>query len=207
MGIYRNLFSYMKTLLTEDWVVIPEGVTCTVKSRIVTIKGPRGENRKDFSHLNCEIQRTKTGAKGVSGGQYLRIRMWFGGYKQACAVNTLKSHITNMCIGITEGFQYKMRCVHAHFPINCIVPKDGSCVDIKNFIGGKQIHHIQMIKGVTVRLCTEVKDQLIFEGADNGDLSLCCARVSRLLTSAKRMSVSSSMVSSSPRRLSSHPRN
>ena len=28
--------------------------------------------------------------------------MWFGGYKQACAVNTLKSHISNMIIGVTE---------------------------------------------------------------------------------------------------------
>ena len=30
------------------------------------------------------------------------IRIWFGGYKQACAVNTLKSLITNMITGVTE---------------------------------------------------------------------------------------------------------
>lgn len=132
---------------------------------------------RDFSHLNCEIQKTKTGAKGVSGGVYLRIRMWFGGYKQACAVNTLKTHIENMCIGVTEGFMYKMRTVHAHFPINCIIPKDGSCIDVKNFLGGKQVKHVDMLPGVTVRLSADVKDELIFEGFDNAAVSLCCARV------------------------------
>ena len=35
-------------------------------------------------------------------GDFVRIRIWFGGYKQACAVNTLKSHISNMIVGVTE---------------------------------------------------------------------------------------------------------
>ena len=167
----------MKTLLTQDWVLIPEGVTCTVKARVVVVTGPRGKVTKNFSHLNCEIQRTKTGSAKQGAGDYLRIRMWFGGYKQACAVNTLKTHIENMCIGVTEGFMYKMRTVHAHFPINCSVPKDGSCIDIKNFLGGKQIKHVDMIPGVVCRLSADVKDELIFEGFDNAAVSLCCARV------------------------------
>ena len=35
-------------------------------------------------------------------GKFIRIRMWFGGYKQACSVNTLKSLIENMITGVTE---------------------------------------------------------------------------------------------------------
>merc|ERR1711865_567934 len=107
--------------------------------------------------------------------------------------------IENMCIGVTEGYMYKMRTVHAHFPINCSVPKDGSCIDIKNFLGGKQIKHVDMIPGVTVKLSVDVKDELIFEGFDNAAVSLCCARVCQAVNSEIRMSVSSSMVSSSPR--------
>ena len=37
-----------------------------------------------------------------------------------------------------------MRLVHAHFPINAGIPKDGKCVEIKNFLGGKQIKKIDM---------------------------------------------------------------
>ena len=35
-------------------------------------------------------------------GKHVRIRMWFGGYKQACATNTIKSLIFNMLTGVTE---------------------------------------------------------------------------------------------------------
>ena len=167
----------MKTLLTEDWVQIPKDVTVTVKARVVAVTGPRGCVTKNFSHLSCEIQRTKKGDHKSEAGNYLRIRMWFGGRKEACAVNTLKSHISNMCQGVTEGFMYKMRCVNAHFPINCSVPKDGSSIDVKNFLGGKQIKHIDMIPGVVCSISAETKDELIFQGFDNYAVSLCCARV------------------------------
>ena len=65
------------------------------------MSGPKGAVTKDFSHLPCEIQATNKGTKGKVGPHF-RVRMWFGGYKQACAVNTLKSHISNMIIGCTE---------------------------------------------------------------------------------------------------------
>merc|ERR1719409_899144 len=35
-------------------------------------------------------------------GLYVRIQMWSGKYKQACAVTTFKSIISNCIIGVTE---------------------------------------------------------------------------------------------------------
>merc|ERR1712210_207063 len=125
-----------RTLLTEDFVEIPENVTVDVKARIVTVKGPRGEVKKNFSHLAVELQKMNLKEKKRSG-IHIRIRMWFGGYKQACSVNTLKSLIENMIVGVTEGFKYKMRLVYSHFPINAQIAKDGSSITIKNFLGGK----------------------------------------------------------------------
>ena len=76
-------------------------VTVTVNARKVTVKGKRGEVKKNFSHLAVEIQKIKQNDnKGTRNA--IRIRMWFGGYKQACAVNTLKSLIENMITGVTE---------------------------------------------------------------------------------------------------------
>ena len=74
---------------------------CNVNARKVTIKGKRGEVTKDFSHVACELKKMKQDNK-KRNGTYIRIRIWFGGTKQSCAVNTLKSHINNMCIGVTE---------------------------------------------------------------------------------------------------------
>merc|ERR1719453_1647527 len=114
--------------------------------------------------------------------------MWFGGYRQAFAVNTLKTHIGNMITGVTEGFLYKMRLVYAHFPINAGIPSDGSSIDVKNFLGGKQIQHIDMMKGVTVKLQDPLvtKDELLFEGFDNAAVSLCCARVCQSVKIGKK---------------------
>ena len=57
--------------------------------------------KKDFSHVACELKYLKQSEKKRSGN-FIRISSWFGGYKQACAVNTLKSLITNMITGVTE---------------------------------------------------------------------------------------------------------
>ena len=68
-----------------------------------------------------------------------------------------------------------MRLVHAHFPINVVIPKDGSTIEVKNFLGGKQSKHITCLPGCTVKLNPDLKDELIFEGIDNQNLSLTCA--------------------------------
>ena len=79
-------------------------VTCTVNARKVTIKGERGQVTKDFSHVACELKKMNQTSKKRSG-VFVRIRIWFGGTKQSCAVNTLKSHINNMITGVTEVSQ------------------------------------------------------------------------------------------------------
>ena len=35
-------------------------------------------------------------------GLYVRLQMWNGKYKHACAVTTFKSHIQNAITGVTE---------------------------------------------------------------------------------------------------------
>merc|ERR1719352_1927829 len=90
-------------------------------------------------------------------GKHARIQMWNAGYRQACAVTTIKSHISNMIIGVTEGFRYKMRLVHAHFPITAVISKDQKQIEIKNFLGGKKSHLIKLNEGCTVYLNKDVK--------------------------------------------------
>merc|ERR1712083_909633 len=188
MGIkIKKYISNMRTLLTEDFVEIPDDVTITYKARQVSVKGPRGEVTKDFSHLAVELQRMNQNNKKKKG-KFIRIRMWFGGYKQACSVNTLKSLIENMITGVTEGFKYKMRLIYSHFPINAIIAKTNDSITIRNFLGGKQDKTVEMIGKTTVKLtpANEVKDELVFEGVDNAALSLCCARVSQVCKTGRK---------------------
>ena len=49
----------MKQIVTNQTVKIPEGLTVTVKSRMVTVKGPRGILKRSFKHLALDIRVSK----------------------------------------------------------------------------------------------------------------------------------------------------
>ena len=78
-----------------------------------------------------------------------------------------------------------MRLVHAHFPINTQIPKDGSQIEVKNFLGGKKSHTV-VLKNCKVYLDKDVKDQLVFDGIDNASLSLSCARINQVCGIGKK---------------------
>lgn len=49
----------MKQIATNQSVKIPKGLTVSVKSRTVTVKGPRGTLRRSFKHLALDIRVSK----------------------------------------------------------------------------------------------------------------------------------------------------
>lgn len=58
---YSYIFMHfrMKQIVTNQTVKIPEGLTVTVKSRLVTVKGPRGILKRSFKHLALDIRVSK----------------------------------------------------------------------------------------------------------------------------------------------------
>lgn len=101
----------------------------------------------------------------------LKVEKWFGTKKELAAVRTVCSHIENMLKGVTKGYQYKMRAVYAHFPINCVTTENNSVIEIRNFLGEKFIRRVQMAPGVTVVNSKAQKDELILEGNSLEDVS------------------------------------
>ena len=77
----------------------------SVKARRVTVTGTRGSITKNLSHLAIDIRVMKKATAKLKG-MYVRVLMWNAGYKQACAVTTFKSLISNMIIGVTEVSLY-----------------------------------------------------------------------------------------------------
>ena len=141
-------------------------VLCTA----VIVKGPRGTLHRDFSHQFVDIRKE---------GNKVYVDLWFGLHKNISVVRTICSHIRNMITGVTHGYRYKMRFVYAHFPINVAINKDGTKVEIRNFLGEKRVRHIHMQEGVTVTKSEAQKqegvtvtkseaqkDEIILEGND-----------------------------------------
>ncbi len=66
--------------------------------------------------------------------------------KVKAMVGTLRAHIRNMIKGVTEGYNYKMRIIYSHFPMNVKIEDDK--ILIHNFIGEK-VPRIAKITGDT----------------------------------------------------------
>ena len=166
----------MRVILKEEYLKIPDDVEVTVKARKVTVKGPKGEVKKDLSHVQADMAIVDMATKKLQG-KYVRVAIWNGQYRRICAVQTLVGLINNMFVGVTEGFRYRMKLVYAHFPISAVIAKDKTQVEIKNFLGGKKTHLIKLAPNCTVFLNKDAKDELVFDGIDKHALSQSCAQV------------------------------
>lgn len=169
----------MKVVLTTRYVEIPDTVSVTAKSRTVHVYGPRGKLNRSFKYRNIEFTKC--------GSNKLRVDVWFGKKKDISCVRTITSHIENMIKGVTQGFQYKMRAVYNHFPINLVIASD-SRLEIRNFLGERRVRAIDMPAGVTIAKAEDVKDQLIISGNDIEKVSGVCSDIN-MITKVKRKDI------------------
>ena len=84
----------MKDIYKDEELEIPEGVSLTVKSRLVTVKGPRGELTKSLRHIDMEIKKV--------GDKKVKLIIWHGGRKHVACLRTVRSLIVNMINGVTK---------------------------------------------------------------------------------------------------------
>jgi len=153
----------MKTILKTGTVDIPDKVKVTIVSRMVTVTGPRGKVTKNLKHLPVEMV--------FKDEKTIKIDRWFTYGKQAACIRTACSHINNMILGVTIGFEYKMRFVYAHFPINCTITGQKNKVEIRNFLGEKVVRTVDCYEGVTATRSTDIKDEIVLIGNDIENVS------------------------------------
>merc|ERR1719169_332641 len=137
----------------------PRDVKVSIKSRKVEVSGKHGTLKRNFSHLPVDL-------KLVEGGKKIRVELWFGLSKQLSALRTCCSHIQNCFDGVQKRFQYKLRLVYAHFPINANITNGGKTIEIRNFLGEKIVRTVQMLDGVTIDKSPSTKDEVVLMGPD-----------------------------------------
>ncbi|KAK1764619.1 60S ribosomal protein L9 [Phialemonium atrogriseum] len=166
----------MKYIHSEETLLVPEGVTVHIKSRIVTVEGPRGKLTKNLNHLAVSFSQPK---KNVVG-----MEIHHGGRKNVASLRTVRTLINNLIIGVTKGFKYKLRYVYAHFPINVNIDKDNETglyeVEIRNFIGEKIVRRVVMLPGVDVEVSSAQKDELILLGNSLENVSQSAADIQQI---------------------------
>jgi len=161
----------MRDVLKTEELDIPEGVEVAIKSRLITVTGPRGTLKKNVRHVDMDIRLVKGKTDKVT------FAVWQGGRKHVACLRTIRSLVNNMITGVTKGFEYKMRAVYAHFPINSIIQEEGRSLEIRNFLGEKTVRHVKMLDGVTVAESKAQKDELILVGNDIDNVSQSAASI------------------------------
>ncbi|KAE8159157.1 ribosomal protein L6, alpha-beta domain-containing protein [Aspergillus tamarii] len=166
----------MRYIHSEERLPIPENVKVHIRSRVVTVEGPRGKLVKDLSHIAVTFGRPE---KDV-----ISIEMHHGARKGVATLRTVRTIINNLIIGVTKGFKYKMRYVYAHFPINVNIEKNSETglydVEIRNFLGEKYVRRITAQPGVEIITSPNVKDELQLSGNSLENVSQSAADIQQI---------------------------
>ncbi|KAK6443197.1 60S ribosomal protein L9B [Oleoguttula sp. CCFEE 5521] len=166
----------MRYIHSEESLTIPEGVKIHIKTRQVTVEGPRGKLTKNLGHINVCFSHPSP--------NIINIEMHHGNRKNVATLRTVRTLINNMITGVTKGYKYKMRYVYAHFPINVNLDKNGDTglweVEIRNFLGEKIIRRIVCQPGVDVEASKNVKDQLELTGNSLENVSQSAADIQQV---------------------------
>ena len=122
----------------REEIEIPEGVEVIINNNEVTVKGPNGEDSRKFTYPNVDITEVENNVV---------LETSFPRKKDKAMIGTTKAHISNMITGVTDGFEYHMKIVFAHFPMTVKVNKDVVVID--NFLGER---HPRTAKGDEVTI-------------------------------------------------------
>ena len=148
---------------TATEIQVPNDVKVELKGNMLHVQGPLGKTHKNFKKIpvlieinNNKILLKKTGERK----------------KHLAILNTAKSLIQTLCLGVVDGFTIKMKIVYSHFPIT--VKIENKNVLIENF-QGERAPRISMIRGNTTVVVKG--DDVIITGPVLTDVSQTAANI------------------------------
>jgi large subunit ribosomal protein L6 len=116
-------------------VEVPQGVTVTVTGATLTAKGQKGQIAREFRFPGIAVK--------VDGGKVI-VETGKDDRQTKATVGTYASHINNMVTGVSRGYEYHMKIVYAHFPIQVKVEGKDK-VSIGNFLGERKARHASIV--------------------------------------------------------------
>ena len=144
-------------------IQIPNDVKVSLKGSMLHVQGPLGHVYKNFKNIPIVIEVNDT--KILLGKTGTRK-------KHLAILNTAKSLIQTLCLGVVDGFTIKMKIVYSHFPIT--VKIENKNVLIENF-QGERAPRISMIRGNTTVVVKG--DDVIITGPVLTDVSQTAANI------------------------------
>jgi len=144
-------------------VEIPEGVEVDIKDFIVAVKGPLGQLARKLWFPGIEITREDS---------LLLVNASVDRKRQKAMAGTLAAHIANMVLGVTKGFEYRMKIVYSHFPIQLKATQTE--VTISNFLGERKSRSAKIVGNTKVEIG---KEEVVVKGIDKENVGQTMANI------------------------------
>ena len=153
-------------------VEIPPGVNVALEGNALTVSGPKGTLARDMRFPQIDV-RIEDGEVVVSTASDKKRFLAMSG--------TLEAHVKSMIRGVVEGYEYRMKVVYSHFPIQ--LKLQGNRLEIGNFLGEKQPRTAKIIEGVTVKIGN---DEVTLTGIDKEKVGNTAANIEHATKITKR---------------------
>lgn len=152
----------VEAVVLREEIPIPEGINVNIDDEVI-IKGSKGQLQRKFKHSNIIIKKDD---------EKIILESHFPKKKDKAMLGTIRSHITNMIIGLTDGFTYNMKIVYAHFPMS--VKAAGDKVTIENFLGERYPRTAKIVGNAKVQI---KGDEVIVTGINKEDVGQTMANL------------------------------
>ncbi|PKL64477.1 MAG: 50S ribosomal protein L6 [Methanomicrobiales archaeon HGW-Methanomicrobiales-3] len=144
-------------------ITIPEGVKAQLDGAQLRVNGPKGQLSRNVRFpqviVTCE-------------GNVVTIETESKRKEITAMVGTLEAHTKNMIRGVTEGFEYRMKVVYSHFPIQ--LKLQGNRLEIANFLGEKKARYARIEADVTAKVAN---DEVVLTGIDREKVGTSAANI------------------------------
>lgn len=128
-------------MATVRKVKIPKGVKVHLDGAILKVTGPKGQLERNVRFPQVTI--TCDDSEIVISTESKRKEIM-------AMVGTFEAHAKNMCKGVLEGFEYRMKVVYSHFPIQ--LKLQGNRLEINNFLGEKKARYANIDPNVSAKV-------------------------------------------------------
>lgn len=149
-------------------VEVPEGVSITFQNEELTVSGPLGKVKQDFSKIPVDL---------TIRGQKVEVSTQGARRTNRAIMNTARSHVQNSVDGVTKGYQYKLKVVFAHFPVS--VKVQGREVLVENFYGERSPRVAKIVGDTKVEVQSE---DIILTGVSIKDVGQTAANLEQATT-------------------------
>jgi large subunit ribosomal protein L6 len=139
-------------MVTVRRVRIPDGVKVQLDGTTLKVTGPKGQLERSvrFPQVTLNID-----------GKEVVISTESRKKEITAMVGTFEAHTKNMCRGVLDGFEYRMKVVYSHFPIQ--LKLQGNKLEIANFLGEKKARYAKIEPGVSAKVAS---DEVVLSGVN-----------------------------------------